>query len=101
MSNTAEAAPGDANQATRDAYALNARVRTIVVETLPTIARQLRMIDFASRSTGSDSMPGNVALAIADMLSTLEAMKARVDGACFDSIPELNGRLPAVPEARA
>ena len=80
MSNTAEAAPGDANQATRDAYALNARVRTIVVETLPTIARQCREIDFASRSTGSDSMPGNVALAIDDMLSTLEAMKARVDG---------------------
>jgi hypothetical protein len=39
------------------------------------------MIDFASRSTGSDSMPGNVALAIDDMLPTLEAMKARVDGA--------------------
>ena len=68
-------------QATHDAYAHNARVRAIVVETLPTIARQLRLIDFVSRSTGSDSMPGNVALAIADMLSTLEAMKARVDGA--------------------
>ena len=88
-------------QATHDAYAHNARVRAIVVETLPTIARQFEEIDFSSRSTGSDSMPGNVALAIADMLSTLEAMKARVDGACFDSIPELNGRLPAVPEARA
>ena len=68
-------------QATHDAYAHNARVRTIVVETLPTIACQCEEIDFASRSTGSDSMPGNVALAITNMLSTLEAMKARVDGA--------------------
>ena len=68
-------------QATHDAYAHNARVRAIVVETLPTIARQFEDIDFSSRSTGSDSMPGNVALAIADMLSTLEAMKARVDTA--------------------
>ena len=68
-------------QASLDAYAHNARVRTIVVETLPTLRRQCMGIDFDSQSTGSDSMPGNVALAIADMLSTLEAMKARVDGA--------------------
>ena len=68
-------------QASLDAYAHNARVHAIVVETLPTVRRQCMEIDFASQSTGSESMPGNVALAIADMLSTLEAMKARVDGA--------------------
>ena len=68
-------------QATHDAYAHNARVRAIVVETLPAIAHQLSLIDFSSRSTGSDSMPGNVELAIADVLSTLEAMTARVDAA--------------------
>ena len=68
-------------QASLDAYAHNARVHAIVVETLPTVRRQCMAIDFASQSTGSESMPGNVSLAIADMMSTLEAMKARVDGA--------------------
>ena len=38
-------------------------------------------IDIASQSTGSESMPGNVSLAIDGMLSTLHTMKARVDGA--------------------
>ena len=70
-----------ATQATHDAYAHLARVHAIVVETLPTVRRQCMAIDFASQSTGSESMPGNVSLAIADMMSTLEAMKARVDGA--------------------
>ena len=38
-------------------------------------------LDSDSQSTGSDSMPGNVRMAIDDMITTLEAMKARIDGA--------------------
>ena len=69
-----------ASQATRDAYAYNARIRAIVVETLYTIRCQCIGIDSDSQSTGSDSMPGNVKMAIDEMLSTVETMKARVDG---------------------
>ena len=70
-----------ASQATRDAHAYNARVRAIVVETLPAIRYQCIGLDSDSQSTGSDSMPGNVRMAIDDMITTLEAMKARIDGA--------------------
>ena len=70
-----------ASQATRDAYAYNARVRAIVVENLRTIRYQCIGLDSDSQSTGSDSMPGNVRMAIDEMITTLEAMKACIDGA--------------------
>ena len=70
-----------ASQAARDAYTYNARVRAIVVENLRTIRYQCIGLDSDSQSTGSDSMPGNVRMAIDDMITTLEAMKARIDGA--------------------
>ena len=79
MSSSNAAAP--ATRDAYDAYAHNARVRAIVIETLPVIRRQCMLLDFSSQFTGSNSMPGNVSLDIEDMLSTLEAMKARVDGA--------------------
>ena len=54
-------------------------VRAIVVENLRTIRYQCIGLDSDSQSTGSDSMPGNVRMAIDDMITTLEAMKARID----------------------
>ena len=40
-----------------------------------------RVAALSAAGSGSESMPGNVSLAIDGMLSTLQTMKARVDGA--------------------
>ncbi len=70
-----------ASQATVDAYAYLARVHSIVVETLPAVRRKVMMIDMVSQSTGSESMPGNVSLEIADMITMLQAMETRISDA--------------------
>ena len=61
-------------------YARLGRIRDAVVKAMPDIKQNVMLIDMVSRSTGSDSMPGNVTLQIDQALALLTALKAAVDG---------------------
>ena len=55
------------------------KVREAVVKAMPDIKRNVMLIDMVSKSTGSDSMPGNVTLQIDQALALLTALKAAVE----------------------
>ena len=65
--------------ATQEAYARLGRIREAVVKAMPDIKQNVMLIDMVSKSTGSDSMPGNVTLQIDQALALLTALKAAVD----------------------
>ena len=56
------------------------KVREAVVKAMPDIKQNVMLIDMVSRSTGSDSMPGNVTLQIDTAVRLLTALKAAVEG---------------------
>ena len=66
--------------ATQEAYARLGRIREAVVQAMPDIKQKVMLIDMVSKSTGSDSMPGNVTLEIDQALALLTALKAAVEG---------------------
>ena len=66
--------------ATQEAYARLGRIRDAVVKTMPDIKQNVMLIDMVSRSTGSDSMPGNVTLQLDTVVAVLTALKAAVEG---------------------
>ena len=65
---------------TQEAYARLGRIRDAVVKTMPDIKQNVMLIDMVSKSTGSDSMPGNVTLQIDTAVALLTALKAAVEG---------------------
>ena len=71
---------GGLPDATQEAYARLGRIRDAVVKAMPDIKQNVMLIDMVSRSTGSDSMPGNVTLQIDTAVALLTALKAAVDG---------------------
>ena len=69
---------GGLPDATQEAYARLGRIRDAVVKAMPDIKQNVMLIDMVSRSTGSESMPGNVILEIEQALGLLTALKAAV-----------------------
>ena len=66
-------------EATVQAYERLAQVRALVVSALAGLGQKLRRLDMVSKSTGSDSMPGNVTLQIDTAVALLTALKAAVE----------------------
>jgi len=66
---------GGLPDATQEAYARLGRIRDVYRR-----YRNVILIDMVSRSTGSDSMPGNVTLQIDTAVGLLTALKAAVEG---------------------
>jgi hypothetical protein len=68
-------------QDTMDAYECLGRVRAAVVEALPALSFSIKSINVTSTATASESMPGNVRMEVADMISKLQALDARITAA--------------------
>ena len=70
-------------EATVQAYERLAQVRALVVSALAGLGQKLRRLDMVSKSTGSDSMPGNVEMEINDAVALLTGLRDKIR-ACTD-----------------
>jgi hypothetical protein len=67
--------PNPATEAIRATYKHLGRVRASVVEVLPQLHRKLMTLDMVSKSTGSESMPGNVSMEIDAIIALLTTVQ--------------------------
>ena len=65
-------------EATVQAYERLAQVRALVVSALAGLGQKLRRLDMVSKSTGSDSMPGNVEMEINDAMALLTGLRDKI-----------------------